>query len=202
MLFLSMQALQAEDNTTTVPVVTTSTEFEPETDDKLNPELLNTLPAVNILNLSGLDCDGIVIQRFLIHTLPNVSTGTLYLEDGQSEVVTGQYLTLEEANGLRFDPNENFEGNATFTYCSVDTSDRIDASPATVTLPIVAPVVDAEETSTDETNTTVDHVVHDASCGCKDYETSIPAFSKLGFLLMFMLSIYVGIFFMKKEISL
>jgi hypothetical protein len=198
-LFFSIQSLQAVNNTTTVPVVTSS-EFEPETDDKVNPELLNTLPAVNILNLSGVDYNRIVIQRFVVHTLPNANAGTLYLADEQTEVTVGQYLNLEETNGLRFDPNENFEGNATFTYSSVDINDVVDSTPATVTLPIVGAVVNGD--TSDECNTTVNPVVHNANCTCKDYETSIPALSSFGFFLMFVLSILIVGIFARKETSL
>ena len=187
MAFFSTQSLYAEDNVRSERAITSS-EFEPETDDKLNPELFNTLPAVNILNLSGKDCDGRDIKRFVVHTLPNADAGTLYLADEETEVTSNQYLTAEESDGLRFDPNENFEGNATFTYCSVDESDVVDSSPATVTLPIV--------------NEESDHVVHNENCGCKAYRKSISSLNKLGFLVMFLLSIYVGTFFMRKEISL
>jgi hypothetical protein len=185
MVFFIMQGLQAKDINSTELIVTTSSEFEPQTDDKLNPELLNTLPAVNILNLSGKDCDGLVIKRFMIHTLPNSNAGILYFEDAKTEVTLSQYLSIEEANGLRFDPNENFEGNATFIYSSVDINNVVDSSPAIVTLPIVA------VENNDEINTTVDHVLHDANCGCKGYETSIPSLSIFASLLMCMLSILI-----------
>jgi hypothetical protein len=222
----SMLTLHAEDNNSTVTGTTTSTEFEPTTEDKLNPKLLNTLPAVNILNLSGKDCDGVAIKRFVIHTVPDVNAGTLYLANGKTEVAStkslssekasvekdgliavtpNQYLTIEEADRLQFDPNENFEGNATFTYSSVDSNELVDSSPATVTLPIVAPSVASNVNNggnTGETNTTDNHLTHDDSCGCEAYEESIPSFSKIGFLGMLILSMYVGLFFMRKETSL
>ena len=43
-IFCSLQSLHAEDNTSTELIVTTSSQFEPQTDDKINPELVNTLP--------------------------------------------------------------------------------------------------------------------------------------------------------------
>ena len=189
LVFFSIKGLAVENNNSTTTGTLTGSEFEPTTDDKVNPELLNTLPAVNILNLSGKDCDGNPIQRFIISTLPDENAGILYLENAETVVTLGQYLSIEEANGLRFDPNENFEGNASFTYASVDGSDRVDASPATVTLAIVAPVVSGE------TNTHVDEE-------CEDYETSIPSLSNLGLLLMNMLILLMGTFFMKRETSL
>ena len=90
-----------------------ASESEIETDDKLNPKLLNTLPAVNILNLSGTDADGKEIKRFVIQTLPDENAGILYLADGQTEVRVGQFLSIEEGDSIRFDPNESFEGNYT-----------------------------------------------------------------------------------------
>ena len=212
--FLSIQSLQALETEESVPpesVVVESNEveaetanetqssYEPETDDKLNPELLNTLPAVNILNLSGKDCSGIAITRFIIYTLPNSNAGTLYLADGQTEVTENQYLSLEEADGLQFDPNENFEGNATFTYASIDVNEGVDSSPAIVTIPIVAPVVNGEGTVDEVNTTTVEHVEHNSTCDCPNYEKSIPSLSKVGFFGMFMLTILMGTFFMWKE---
>lgn len=195
MMLLTMQSLYAEDNTTTEVLVSSN---EPETDDKLNSEFLNTLPAVNILNLSGEDYNGLVIDCFVVHTLPNGDAGILYLADAETEVTSGQYLTIEETDGLHFDPNENFEGNATFTYCSVDINDVVDSTPATVTLPIVRSVVDVDTSS--ECNTTVSPVVHSANCTCKDYETSIPSLSSFSSLLMFIISILIVRIFIRKEI--
>jgi len=195
-IFLSLQSLAVENNTSREVVVITGNDFEPQTDDKVNPKLLNTLTAVNILNLSGKDCNGLAIERFIIHTLPNQNTGTLYLANGETAVTSNQYLSREESNGLRFDPNENFEGNATFTYCAVDANDVVDSTPATVILPIIAPVTAAV------TNGTADHLVHNANCSCKDYETSIPSISKLGILLMFLLTFVVALVFTKRETSL
>ena len=152
MLLCAVQSLHALGSTfieppaettssTTSDVTCTDNESELETDDKLNPELLNTLGAVNILNLSGHGSDGEEIKRFLIQTLPNENMGILYLGDAQTEVRVGEVLTIEESDNIRFDPNENFEGNAIFTYSSVTRSGAIDNTPATVTIPVLAPTI-------------------------------------------------------------
>jgi len=110
----------------------------PTTEDLQNPNLLNTLGAVNILNLSGKDCHGTLVESFRIVTLPDEAAGVLYMADGVTRVTVGQTLTRAEANGLRFDPRSGFTGNATFTYAAIDENGNVDATPATVILPIVA----------------------------------------------------------------
>ncbi len=205
LLFWSINSLYAEESFFIEPITITSANDttreevvagcpEPETDDKLNSELLNTLPAVNILNLSGVDSDGVEIKRFMINTLPDTNAGTLYLQDAETEILAGQYLSIEESDGIRFDPRDNFEGNTSFTYSSVNSNDVIDSSPATVTLPIVAPVVNGVNCEDNET------VVHDKNCSCSNYEADIPTFSTFGFLGMFILTVFLGQLFMRKEI--
>ncbi|CAA6827416.1 MAG: Putative hemagglutinin/hemolysin-related protein [uncultured Sulfurovum sp.] len=190
-------------------IITTEHSLEPQTDDKVNPDLLNTLPAVNILNLSGVDYNGIEIECFRINTLPNSEAGILYLEDGETAITSGQFLTLKEANAMHFNPDENFEGNATFTYASVDSNELVDSTPATVTLPIVAPVVAPAmvDTENNESNVnsnintdtdTTDHLIHDENCACQSYEESVPSVSTFGLLLMLLLSIWITHIHLKK----
>ena len=124
--------IYAED--TTENSVTSS--YEPQTDDKTNQELLNTLSATNISNLSGVDCDGDDVAQFIIKTIPDEVSGILYMADGVTEVCPDQILTLEEANGLLFDPKDGFEGNAIFTYSAIDCEGVVDSSPACVLIPI------------------------------------------------------------------
>ena len=184
-----------------------ASESEIETDDKLNPKLLNTLPAVNILNLSGTDAKGKEIKRFVIQTLPDENAGILYLADGQTEVRVGQFLSIEEGDSIRFDPNESFEGNATFTYSSVARNGAVDNSPATVTLPIVSatsttvePTVVTPIVGGAEHNNTDCPVHEEEDCSCETYEKNIPVFSKFGMLFIMMLTVFMGNFFMKKEL--
>lgn len=177
----------------TIPVVANNNCVVPKTDDKMNPELLNSLTAVNILDLSGTDCDENVIQRFRIETLVEPSAGILYLANGETAVTVGQYLNLEEANGLRFTPTADFVGNAIFTYASVDGNDVIDNTPAVVTIPVV------DTLSVVKSNTAVGHV-HDSNCGCPDYEESISTLSNVTLIFLFLLTVLIGKTFLKREL--
>lgn len=128
--------------TVTIPLVAPSIVSpvevkKPTADDKMNPEMLNTLGAVNILDLSGTDSNGDAVDCFIITSLPAVRQGVLYLADGKSGVKLNQTLTLEEANGLKFDPNSNFVGAVKFTYVAVDTN-GIKSTNATVTIPLIS----------------------------------------------------------------
>ena len=120
-------------------------------DDKQNPTMLNTLGAVNILNLSGKDKNGDAVTNFIITSLPSANQGVLYMADGTTAVRLNQTLTLEEANGLKFDPNANFVGDVTFTYVALDNS-GVRGNEATVTIPLVAPVGGNKPTADDKNN--------------------------------------------------
>ena len=122
--------------TVTIPLIAPSSREKPIADDKVNPEMLNTLGAVNILDLSGTDSNGDAIDSFIITSLPNINQGILYFADGKSRVKLNQILTQEESNGLKFDPNINFIGNVKFTYMAVDTN-GIKSTNATVTIPLI-----------------------------------------------------------------
>jgi hypothetical protein len=157
------------------------------TDDKTNPEMLNSLPAVDILDLSGTDVNGAVIDNFIIKSLPDTASGLLYMEDGITAVEVDQNLTKDESSGLKFDPQEDFVGDALFTYQSVDVNGDL-GNVATVTIPVVS-------TLNPDNNGSVS-----ADCECNDYNKSIPVLSNFGILLMLMLTSLVGLFFTRKEI--
>ena len=148
---------------------------EPITDDKDNPKLLNTLGAVNILNLSGHDCAGHEVESFEIKTLPDPKSGILYMADGVTPVRVGQVLTREEADGLRFDPADGFVGDAIFTYVAIDENTTTqDLTPATVTIPVVA------------------NGGGNADCTCDDYESSVPSNTPFGLILMFLATLFIA----------
>ena len=150
------------------------------TEDPITNDVKNTtnighnLAAVDIVNLEGLNCEGEEVERFRIATLPTADQGVLYMADGVTTVTVGQILTREEANGLRFDPADNFVGDATFTYSDIDANNRIDDTPATVTIPVVHPDGAGD------------------NCTCKAYETSVPAMTPFGLLLAFILTLFVA----------
>ena len=166
---------------------------ELSTDDIENPSVLNSLGAVEILNLSGYYNVGRDIECFKIISLPNPSEGTLYLEDGETEVQVGQFLSADEANCLQFEPNPDFVGTATFQYASVNINDEVDPNPATVTIPVYAKeadVTDGNETSNAK-----------KSC-CKDYDSSIPSLSLWGMFVMLMLTVIITREELNREFSL
>jgi len=132
---LDDNGVKSTNATVTIPLIN-PVGNAPTADDKVNPKMLNTLGAVNILDLSGKDSNGDAVSSFIITSLPNANQGILYIADGKTPVRLNQTLTLAEANGLRFDPNINFVGDATFTYVAVD-ANGIKSSNATVTLPVV-----------------------------------------------------------------
>ena len=150
---------------------------ELSTDDKENIAILNSLGAVDILNLSGQD-DGNDVECFKIISLPDPEAGILYLEDGETEVQVGQFLSVDEANCLKFDPNPDFVGDASFQYASVNSDDVVDPNPATFYIPIYK-----EDSSTPSDS--------NGSCACKDYDSSIPSLSLWGVFVMLMLTLII-----------
>jgi len=131
--------VKGNEATVTIPLISPNEQVaKPTTDDKINPEMLNTLDAVNILNLSGKDANGTAVKNFIITSLPDASEGILYMADGKTPVTLNQELTLEEANGIKFDPNKNFVGDVTFHYVAVD-DNGVKGNKAVVTIPLVAP---------------------------------------------------------------
>ena len=164
--------------TVTLPIVAGAGEAcseNPTTNDIKNPmNIAHNLAAVDIVNLEGLNCAGEEVERFRIATLPTAEQGVLYMADGVTAVTVGQILTREEANGLRFDPTDNFVGDATFSYSAIDANNRIDTTPATVTIPVIHP------------NGAGDN------CTCKAYETSVPSVTPIGLIVMFMLTLFIA----------
>jgi len=121
--------------TVTIPVINGNIDGNPTAADVNVSEMLNTLGAVNIDNLSGKDAQGNAVNSFIITSLPLATQGVLYMADGITAVTLNQTLTLEEANGLRFDPTAGYVGMVTFTYEAIDNTLR--SNPATVTIPLV-----------------------------------------------------------------
>jgi hypothetical protein len=156
------------------------------TDDKTNPEMLNSLPAVDILNLSGKDANGVAVNNFIIKSIVAEEAGVLYMADGTTAVEVDQNLSIDESDGLKFDPKEDFIGDAVFTYQSVDVNGNL-GNVATVTIPVVG-------TLTPDNNRSVE------DCECEDYDESVPAFSNFGVLLMMIITSLAALFFTRKEI--
>ncbi|WP_220741515.1 tandem-95 repeat protein, partial [Shewanella algidipiscicola] len=122
----------------TVTITIDAVNDAPETDNLAtsgNEDTLITVPA-----LSGSDLDGQVVS-FVIDSLP--ANGTLML-NGEA-VSIGMTVPVADAANLTFMPDENWNGETTFDYYSVDNDGLADTTPATVTI-TVDPVNDAPET--------------------------------------------------------
>jgi hypothetical protein len=139
--------------TVTVPV---SGNKPPVTENKTVPSIPNNT-TVPLPSLSGNDEDGNV-TAYTIETIPPESQGLLYLGDpaqGGTLIKPGQSLTPDEIDNLYFQPNENFTGQATFTYSATDNQGAV-SNAALVTLPVEAgkgenqpPVATEDRASTD-----------------------------------------------------
>ncbi|SFV61946.1 hypothetical protein MNB_SV-12-1055 [hydrothermal vent metagenome] len=105
----------------------------PDSQDLNNNEIVNTLGAVDIEDLNASDDSD--IDHFTIKSLPDSQSGILYLSDGTTVVNIGDKLTLEEAQGLKFDPKTGFMGNVFFNYTSTDDEEE-ESSEASVMLTI------------------------------------------------------------------
>ncbi len=156
------------------------------TDDKVNPKMLNTLPAVDILNLSGKDANGVAVDNFIIKSLPDAQSGVLYMADATTAVTVNQNLTRDEADGLKFDPAEGYVGDAQFNYEAVDVNGNL-GNAATVTIPVVSTLTPDNNGSAED-------------CVCEDYNESIPVLNNFGILLMMVITSLFGLFFARKEI--
>ena len=113
--------------------------------DKSDSTLANAAPVTNnvsvsgkedtvisIPTLSGSDSDG-TVASFVIKTLP--ANGTLYI-DGTKVTATGISVSLINAEKLTFEPEENWNGDTSFTYSAVDDDGAVDESPATISISV------------------------------------------------------------------
>jgi len=179
----------------------------PDTDVKANPKMLNTLGPVDILNLTGEDCQGSAVEKFRITSLPTAEKGVLLLEDSSTPVTLNKVYSLDETEGFKFDPVDGFVGDAVFTYAAIDKDNDVDASPATFTIPVIAEKVKVN-TPTPTTTGTVDnngtvasaHTVHNSTCACNDYNDDVPSFSVWGILLLLMGTSLLSYSLVRKEL--
>ncbi|OYY61930.1 MAG: hypothetical protein B7Y51_09365, partial [Burkholderiales bacterium 28-67-8] len=88
--------------------------------------------------LRGSDSDGSVVSVTVTSIPPG---GTLLLADGTTQVLAGQTLTPQQAEGLLFHPAADFNGKTGITFFVTD-NEGLASEPATVTIS-VTPVNDA-----------------------------------------------------------
>ncbi len=167
--------------TLSTPVVPPVVIVMPETNDKNNRSIVNTSGATDIVDLSGINA-----ELYILKTLPTEAMGVLSLADG-TVVSVGDILTQEEANGLKFTPNPEFVGTVIFTYAAIDSKGIEDTTPATVRIPVIASVVDANTTSN--------------GCASCDYTEDSASLNGVGVIIMMFLSTLLGLFLTRKELE-
>ncbi|WP_046245327.1 hypothetical protein [Hymenobacter terrenus] len=96
--------------------------------------LSNTSPAQTVASLSATVTGGPPLSNFTIQTLPNTTSGILYL--GGSPVIPGQIIPSGQANQLMFAPVAGYVGSAVFTYTATDNSGAGSNNTATFTIPV------------------------------------------------------------------
>ncbi|MCG8732362.1 hypothetical protein G1K60_13040, partial [Tenacibaculum finnmarkense] len=105
----------------------------PTTDDITSASISSDAGATDIVNPTGNDTDG-TVENYKITSLP--TGGTLFLADGITPVTLNQVLTVDQANGLKFDPDGSTNDDATFNIAAIDNDSGEDATPATITIPL------------------------------------------------------------------
>ena len=122
----------------------TDINLEPITDDK-NVSGAEDSTGIDI-EITASDPDG-TVTSFVIDSLP--ANGDLYY-NGALVAEDDVILTLTESAQLVFVPDENWNGDTSFTYHAVDNASLADSTPATVNI-TVTPVNDGPEAN-DDTN--------------------------------------------------
>ena len=88
------------------------------------------------------DLDGHTLKSVKIVTLPNATHGVLKAKVGSessvSDVEAGDTVVLANLGTLTFEPVANWNGNASFTFKVIDSSDSESAAAATVTITVNA----------------------------------------------------------------
>ncbi|MFB9076699.1 Ig-like domain-containing protein [Flavobacterium procerum] len=113
--------------TITIPVGNNA----PVANDDTNSNMPSNAGTKAIKALTASDTDGTIIN-YIILTLP--SHGTLALAG--APVTVNQILTPAEAGMLTYTPSGAFSGNDSFTFTATDNSGAVDATPATITIPV------------------------------------------------------------------
>ncbi|WP_193844447.1 Ig-like domain-containing protein [Flavobacterium hungaricum] len=104
----------------------------PTANDDTNTGIPSSAAATAINALTATDTDGTVVN-YIVLTLP--SHGVLALAG--NPIAVNQILTPTEAGMLTYDPSGAFSGNDSFTFTATDNNGAVDATPATITIPVV-----------------------------------------------------------------
>ena len=120
--------------TITIPVGNNA----PVAHDDTNSNIPSRAGATAIKALTATDTDG-TIANYIVLTLP--AHGVLALSG--VPVTVNQVLTPAQAAMLTYDPSGAFSGNDTFTFTATDNNGAVDATPATITIPVDKTVITA-----------------------------------------------------------
>ena len=107
---------------TTAPISTAAT---------TNPTLISPLSAT----ITG--PAGTTVRFFGLSSVPSV--GTLRVGPSGPALTAGAVLTVAEGGQLYYSPAGTTTQNVTFSYSAIDSNGNFDATPATYTIPLVAP---------------------------------------------------------------
>ncbi|MGQ7946327.1 Ig-like domain-containing protein [Flavobacterium sp. WC2509] len=103
----------------------------PVANNDANSTIASTATATAINALTATDSDGTIVS-YTVLTLP--AHGTLALSG--TPVTVNQILTPAEAATLTYDPSGTFTGTDSFTFTATDNSGAVDATPATISIPV------------------------------------------------------------------
>jgi hypothetical protein len=110
----------------------------PVTTNVTSAAMSNSNAVTAISALSGTDDES--VTSYTIATIPSVTAGTLYYNNGTSYVAittAGQSLTPAQAASLKFDPLTTFTGNTVFTYTATDNRGII-STASNFTIPVIS----------------------------------------------------------------
>ncbi|MXW48461.1 MAG: tandem-95 repeat protein, partial [Gammaproteobacteria bacterium] len=105
------------------------------------------------------DADNHTLKSVKIATLPDETHGKLTVSttDPPTDIEAGDTVAAADLDKLKFVPVADWNGDATFTFKVIDTSDEESADPATVTITVIAvndpPTASNIEKSVDEDTT-------------------------------------------------
>ncbi|HMP92213.1 MAG TPA: hypothetical protein PKD90_05030, partial [Phnomibacter sp.] len=109
-----------------IPISSTSVSTPPYALDKQGALIQNTAVLATVATLEAYDNADVgtpagnpgTINRYQIETVPTPAEGTLFLNG--NPVIAGQTIAVADAGNLKFTPNVNFAGVASFTYIAFD----------------------------------------------------------------------------------
>uniref|UniRef100_UPI0035664008 DUF4347 domain-containing protein n=1 Tax=Psychromonas sp. TaxID=1884585 RepID=UPI0035664008 len=141
------------------------------------PSVTSTTTDEDIQSTAGLvissnTADGAEVSHYKI---TGISDGTLYKNDGTTQIFDGEFITVAEGNaGLKFTPTSDFNGSGSFTtQASTSDSDAGLGGGTTVANITVDPVNDAPTAAnnTIETSEDVDYVFSAADFNFSDVDS-------------------------------